>query len=158
MTTRIALFALALTLPLAACESEPEVADTDPMIVETDDAMMEDDMMADDDLMAAPEVTPEGTVQAVTDAGGLLSLAVPAAISNIDGWIAQLSGNADFAPVVADLETLRGQLQADPIDGAAVGATLQSLGAATTGAAGDNASLQTLGEALTAGGNELTGM
>lgn len=153
MMTRIALFALALALPLAACESEPDVP-----VVEPDDTLVVDDMTADTMMTAAPDVTAQGTVDAVTNAGGLLSLAVPAALDNIDGWIAQLEGNADFAPVVTDLQTLRGQLEADPIDGAAVGQTLLSLGSATTGAAGDDTALQTLGTTLTDAGNQLTGM
>ena len=124
MTSRLPLLALVLALPFSACEStpdEPVVEDT--AVVETVDPMPAD-------TMAAPvtDVTAEGTVEAVQAAGGLTSLPGEAAISNIDGWIAQLDGNPDFAPVVEDLQLLRGQLQESPIDGAAVGATLQRLG------------------------------
>ena len=37
MKTRIALFALALALPLAACETEPDVIENDTITVETPD-------------------------------------------------------------------------------------------------------------------------
>lgn len=163
MTSRFPLLALALALPFAACESEPETVETDIVDVETVDPMddpMADPMMDDTamDDMDAPAVTAQGTVDAVTNSGGLTSLPAAAAVDNINGWIAQLEGNPDFAPVVSDLETLRGQLQASPIDGAAVGATLQRLGEATTGAAGGDSALQTLGTTLTEAGNQLSGM
>ncbi len=153
MTSRLPLLALVLALPFSACESTPDEPVVEDMaVVETVDPMPADTMAA-----PATDVTAEGTVEAVQAAGGLTSLPGEAAISNIDGWIAQLDGNPDFAPVVEDLQLLRGQLQESPIDGAAVGATLQRLGEATSAAAGDNASLQTLGSALTEGGNALTG-
>lgn len=153
MTFRFSLLALLLALPFAACESTPDepVVD-DPIVVDTVEPV---DTMPDDTM--APEVTAEGTVEAVQAAGGLTALSAETAVANIDGWIAQLDGNPDFAPVVGDLQMLRGQLQESPIDGASVGATLQRLGEATTAAAGDNASLQALGSALTEGGNALTG-
>lgn len=156
MTSRLPLLALVLALPFAACESTPDepVVD-DTVVVDPVDPI---DPMPDD-TMAAPatDVTAAGTVEAVQAAGGLTSLPGEAAISNIDGWISQLDGNPDFAPVVEDLRLLRGQLQESPLDGAAIGATLQRLGEATSAAAGGDTSLQTLGSALTEGGNALTG-
>lgn len=153
---RFSLFALALLLPLAACETEP-VTDSDVIVDETvvvDEPMM--DPIDPTDPVAA-DVTAQGTVDAVTDAGGLTSLAPGAAVANIDGWIAQLQGNPDFAPVVTDLEMLKTQLTTNPLDGSAIGATLQSLGAATTGAAGGDGALETLGSTLTSAGDQLTG-
>ena len=135
-----------------------ETTDTDVVAVDPIDDPMADDQMADDPMMGdAPDVTAQGTVDAVQQAGGLTDLAPATALQNIDGWIAQLEGNPDFAPVVADLETLRGQLQETPIDGSAVGATLQSLGSATTNAAGGDGALETLGQTLTDAGNMLAG-
>ena len=157
MTTRFPLLLLAFALPFAACESEPEVAETDTTIVETD-PMMDEPMMDDTTMADAPEVTAQATVDAVTDAGGLTNLAPGAAVDNIDAWIARLEGNPDFAPVVADLETLRSQLQAEPLDGASIGATLQRLGEATTTAAAGDGALETLGSTLTDAGNSLAGM
>ena len=162
MTSRLSLFALALSLPLAACADQPDTVDTDTTVVETTDPMMDaDPMMADssmmDDGMMSSDVTAQGTVDAVTNAGGLTSLSLSAANQNIDGWIAQLEGNPDFAPVVTDLQTLKAQLAASPIDGAAVGATLQSLGTATTGAAGGDSALETLGSTLSSAGDQLAG-
>ena len=162
MTSRISLFAFALLLPLAACETEPVDADdvavvtTDPTVVDPVDPVVTDTPPMTDGAMAS-DVTAQGTVDAVTSAGGLTSLSIPAATENIDGWIAQLEGNPDFAPVVTDLRTLKTQLMASPIDGSAVGATLQSLGSATTGAAAGDTSLETLGSTLTSAGNQLAG-
>ena len=155
---RTALLALAVALPLAACADEPadDAVVVDDTVVETDPMM--DDPMMDDTMDATSDVTAQGTVDAVTEAGGLTNLAAGAAIDNIDGWIAQLQANPDFAPVVTDLETLKTQLQASPIDGMAVGETLQRLGEATTGAAGGDSALETLGTTLTEAGNQLTGM
>lgn len=159
--TRLSLFALALALPLAACETEPDTVETttttiepaDPMV----DPMAEDPMMTDSTMTMDSDVTAQGTVDAVTNAGGLTSLPMSAATQNIDGWIAQLEGNPEFAPVVTDLRTLKTQLAATPIDGSAVGATLQSLGSATTAAAAGDAALESLGETLTSAGNQLAG-
>lgn len=164
MTTRLSLLALALLLPLAACETEPDtdVADVtvepaDPMA--TDDMM--DDDMADDPMMDDPamdsDVTAQGTLDAVP-AAGLTAMAPATAVSNIDSWIAQLDG-ATFtnASEIRDgLMTLRTQLQADPIDGNAVGETLTNLGNWTTEAAGGDAALSQLGSALTSAGQGLT--
>jgi hypothetical protein len=160
MSTRLSLFLLlAFAVPFAACESEPEVAETDAVVVDpVDDPMADDPMMDDATMDDAPEVTAQATVDAVTEAGGLTNLAPGAAVDNIDAWIARLEGNADFAPVVEDLETLKSQLQASPIDGAAVGATLQSLGEATTAAAAGDGALETLGTTLTDAGNSLAGL
>lgn len=157
---RLPLFALALVLPLAACESEPAVEDTDVVVTEPamDAPMVDDTAMTSDDTTMAADVTAQGTVDAVTEAGGLTSLAPGAAVANIDGWIAQLRGNPDFAPVVTDLETLKTQLTTDPLNGAAIGATLQSLGTATTAAAGGDSALETLGSTLSSAGDQLTGM
>lgn len=157
---RLPLFALALTLPLAACADPADTVDADDVAVVTTDPVVDpvdpvDPMVGDD--MTAPEVTAEGTVDAVTNAGGLTSLPLGAANDNIDGWIARLEGNPDFAPVVADLQTLKAQLAASPIDGSAVGATLQSLGSATTGAAGGDSALESLGSALSSAGDQLAG-
>ena len=163
MTPRLPLLGLALLLPLAACADEPDTVDTDTTVVETTDPMVVDpvDPMTDgtmmDDTAMASDVTAQGTVDAVTQAGGLTSLSLATANQNIDGWIAQLEGNPDFAPVVTDLRTLKTQLAASPIDGAAVGATLQSLGSATTGAAGGDGALETLGSTLSSAGSQLAG-
>ncbi len=151
---RLSLFALAFLLPLAACETEPDTVEQTDVIIEEPVAMDPVEPMAEP---MATDVTAQGTVDAVTAAGGLTSLAPGAAVSNIDGWIAQLQGNPDFAPVVTDLETLKTQLTSSPLDGSAIGATLQSLGAATTGAAGGDSALETLGSTLTSAGDQLAG-
>ena len=166
MTLRL-LFALAL-LPLAACADadDPVVVDSETDIVTVDpvdDPMMDDTMMDDttmtDPMMddAASDVTAQGTLDAAQAAGGLTSLAPAAAVENIDAWIAKLDGNAAAAPIVEGLQTLKGQLTATPLDGAAIGATLVELGTGTTAAAGGDTSLEQLGEALTSAGNTLQG-
>ena len=156
---RFSLFALALALPLAACADDTDVVDTTDDAVVVTDPVVEDPMMTDDTTMdpMASDVTAQGTVDAVTQAGGLTSLAPAAAVSNIDGWIAQLQGNADFAPVVTDLELLKTQLTATPLDGGAIGSTLQRLGEATTGAANGDSALETLGSTLSSAGDQLAG-
>ena len=110
-----------------------------------------------DDAMADDAVTAQGTLDAVTAAGGLTALAPGAAVSNIDGWIAQLAGNEAFAPTVEGLETLKTQLTTDPLDGAAIGQTLSMLGEQTTAAAGGDGALEQLGSALSAAGAQLSG-
>lgn len=152
MKSYLSLFVLALALPLAACGGD-EAAETPDVDVIEVDPVVEDDPMMDD----APEVTAQGTLDAVQDAGGLTSLAPGAAVANIDGWIAQLEGNADAAPVVENLQTLKTQLTTDPLDGAAIGATLMTLGEQTTAAAGGDTALEQLGAALTSAGETLTG-
>lgn len=142
------LLAGVLALGLSACASdetdldaldvEPDAAVVDPMITEPADPMTDD-----------TSVTAQATVDAVTNAGGLMSLPLAAATANVDSWIAKLDGNAAAAPVVANLRTLHTQLGASPIDGAAVGQTLTTLGEQTTAAAAgtgaQQASLETLG-------------
>ena len=158
--TRLPLFGLALLLPFAACTSEPDTVTTDETVIETTDPVVTPDPMMDDPSMndgTMSDVTAQGTVDAVTNAGGLTSLSVPAATQNIDGWIAQLEGNPDFAPLVEDLRTLKTQLMASPIDGSSVGGTLQRLGSATTGAAGGDSALEALGSTLTSAGDQLAG-
>lgn len=159
------LFLGALVLGLAACQSneaDTVAVQTDPMVTDpmATDPMMTDPMM-DSGAMADTTVTAQSTVDAAEQAGGVTSLPVAAALSNIDGWIARLDGNADAAPVVENLRTLRSQLTASPIDGAAVGRTLTTLGEQTTavaaGAGGERGALERLGSALSQAGRNLTG-
>ena len=150
------LLALAL-LPLAACaDADDTVAtdDVDVVAVEPVTEPMDDPAMADP---MADDVTAQGTLDAVQSAGGLTNMAPTAAVANIDAWIAKLDGMDAAAPVVDGLQTLKGQLTATPLDGAAIGATLVMLGDQTTAAAGDDTSLQQLGQALTSAGNTLQG-
>lgn len=155
MKTLLSVLALALVLPLAACESEP----ADDTLVAEPDAIVTtppaDDMMMADTTAA---VSAQGTLDAVQSAGGLTNLAPSAALSNIDGWISQLEGNADAAPVVENLRTLRSQLQEDPLNGSAIGQTLVTLGEQTTAAAAGDTALEQLGEALTSAGQGLMNM
>lgn len=157
MKSYLPLFALALALPLAGCGDGETVDATDTDVVAVD-PVVEDDPMADDTMMdEAPEVTAQGTLDAVQEAGGLTSLAPGAAVANIDGWIAALDGNEAAAPVVENLQTLKTQLTTDPLDGSAIGATLVALGEQTVAAAGGDAALEQLGSALTSAGQTLTG-
>lgn len=157
MSTRLSLLGLALLLPLAACETEEvEPVETDPVVV--DPVAPTPDPMAADPM--AQEVTVDGTIEAA--GSDLTALAPAAAVDNISGWITQLEG-ADFqnaTEIRQGLMTLRDQLQAEPLDGAAIGATLTDLGTwtAEAGTAAGDASLGTLAGALTQAGQKLTGM
>ena len=155
-----------LAFGLSACADAPD--DVDVAVTTADDRMSADapagDPMTDPTVGAAAtadtSVTAQSTVDAATASGGVTSIPAAAALANINGWIAKLEGNADAAPVVANLRTLRDQLSATPIDGAAVGQTLTELGEQTTAAAagaGDQqASLEALGGALSEAGAALS--
>lgn len=161
--SRLSLFGLALALALTACAPrDQDVTTPQPTPGATTgmppaDGAMTDDPMSDDMDMASG-VTAEATLDAAQSAGGLTSLAPTAAVSNIDAWIAQLDGVPAAAPVVANLRTLKSQLQAPTLDGMAIGMTLSELGEQTTAAAGADASLRQLGQALSQAGSALSGM
>ena len=150
--TRLSLFALALTLSLTACaQREGDVVAPRPAPGTSTGAVPADGTMGDDPMMSddmAPSVTVEGTLDAAQSAGGLTEIAPSAAVSNIDGWIARLEGTPSNAPIVANLRTLRSQLQAPTLDGTAIGQTLAELGEQTTAAAAGDASVRRLGQAL----------
>ena len=161
MSTRLLL--LALALPLAACGNDDAAtmptpvpgttATTDPMAA---DPMAADPMAADP---MASDVTVDGTIAAA--GSDITMMSAPAAIANIDGWIAKLEGE-QFAEMRASLERLKLDLSATPIDNAALGATLTSLGTQTTASAANASSssqegLRTLGGALSAAGSKLSG-
>ena len=155
MTSKYLLLA-ALALPLSACGGD--TADTT-----TVEAPATPDPMAPvPSGTMAGDVTVDGTIAA---AGSDITMMAPAAaIENIDGWIAKF-GDLDFdqkTQIVTGLQTLKTQLQATPLDGAAIGQTLTLLGTETTAAAATASSssqegLRTLGSALTAGGQKLSG-
>lgn len=151
----------ALALPLSACTKEADTVVEAPVVTEpvapsTMDPMATTDPMAPADPMAG-DVTVDGTNAAIgTD---ITALPAAAALSNIDGWIAKLEGD-QFAPVRANLETLKLDLAAQPMDGAKIGATLSMLGEQTTAAAAtasssSQAGLQQLGASLSAAGAKL---
>ena len=153
---------LALALTLAACADTDEV---DPVVVdpaEPDvvavDPMMDDDTMMDDGMMAS-DVTAQGTLDAVP-AGGLTEMPLATATGNIDQWIATLDGATfqNATEIRQGLMTLKDQLQTTPLDGSAIGATLTDLGNWTEAAAGGDASLTQLGQALASAGQNLTSM
>ena len=142
---RFSLVALTLALALTACAPREQTA-------------MEPEPMATQPAGAAGGVTAQATLDAAQNAGGLTSLAPTAAVSNIDSWISRLDGVPAAAPVVANLRTLKSQLQASTLDGMAIGMTLSELGEQTTAAAGGDASLRQLGQALSQAGQALSGM
>ena len=159
----LSLLALALVLPLAACaDAEPDgdevITDDGVMIDDAADDMVVDDPMMDDGMMVN-DVTAQGTLDAVP-AGGLTEMAPATAVANIDSWIAQLDGATfeNSAEIRQGLMTLKDQLQTNPLDGGAIGATLSDLGTWTEAAAGGDASLTQLGQALASAGQNLTSM
>ena len=94
------------------------------------------------------EVSAAGTVEAVTEAGGLLALEPATAVANIEGWIAKLDGVEGGEDVQGMLKTLKDQLTAETIDGSAVAETLTGLSAATAMAGAGDADLEALAGAL----------
>ena len=149
---------LALALPLAACGNDDveTTPTTVPGTTATTDPMTADPMAADP---MASDVTVDGTLAAAGQ--DITMMSVPAATANIDGWIAKLEGER-FAEIRTTLERLKLDLAAQPIDNAALGATLTSLGEQTTASAATAASssqdgLRTLGGALSAAGAKLSG-
>lgn len=103
------------------------------------------------------EVTAAGTVEAVTEAGGLLALEPSTAVANIEGWIAKLDGVEGAAEIQDMLKTLKGQLTAEMIDGAAVSETLKGLSEKTAEAGAGNADLEALAGALEGAAMDLKG-
>ena len=83
--------------------------------------------------LEAPTVL--GTINALGD--GLTNLPFDQALSNIEGWQARLESSDDptLIAIAESLETLKGELQAQPIDQASVGILLIELGGRTEEAA-----------------------
>ena len=161
-TSLFALLCALLALPLAACGNDDAVETTDPVVTDTyDDTAVEDDGMMDDATSAgdvAADVDLAGTIAA---AGSDVTAIEPsAALANINGWINTLDGQTftNATEIRDGLISLKEQLQANPLDGAAIGAILTDLGTWTKASAPDNAEIQTLGDALLAGGAKLTGV
>ena len=107
----------------------------------------------------ASDVTVDGTLAAA--GSDITMMPVTDATANIDGWIAKLEGE-QFAEIRTTLERLKLDLAAQPIDNAALGATLTSLGEQTTASAATASTssqdgLRTLGGALSAAGAKLSG-
>lgn len=145
---------LALALPLAACGND------DAATTETPGS--NPGTMAPAPAPPAPmasDVSVDGTIAAA--GSDITAMPVAAATANIDGWIATLEGER-FAEIRTTLGRLKLDLAAQPIDNAALGATLTSLGEQTTTAAATASSssqdgLRTLGSTLSAAGSRLSG-
>lgn len=150
---RLPLFAFVLAVAACAPAETDVMTEPDAGVMPTDPAPM-----PADPAPTTGAVTAEGTLDAAQSAGGLTNLAPATAVSNIDGWIAQLDGVPSAAPIVANLQTLRAQLQEPSLDGMAIGQTLTTLGEQTTAAAGGDVSLEQLGQALSQAGMMLMGM
>ncbi len=99
--------------------------------------------------------TVEGTVSALE--GGVTSLPLDAALTNIQGWQSTLSGSDD--PAVQTLSSQLGELatalQADSIDAAEISRLMTNLGEGTTAVAGGDAQLESLGNLLQQAGGSL---
>lgn len=153
-----ALLVATLAFGASACTSETEEAtqSTEEAVEESVGEMQNqaEDMAA----QAGSQLT--GTISALQN--GITSMGVDQAVSNIDGWAATMEGNAELSGIHDNLMSLKSELQADEIDGAAVGELLTELGDQTTQAAssasGQMASqIERLGGLLTQAGNQLSG-
>ena len=96
--------------------------------------------------------TLEGTISALE--GGVESMALETAISNIEGWQAALN-EAGYNDIADELGALATALQADPMDVEEVNGLLLGLGAQTTAAA-DNATDEETSSQLARLGSLLT--
>lgn len=148
---------LALALPLAACGND-DAPTTETTGVNPGTATTAPATPAPMDPLAS-DVTVDGTIAAAGQ--DITMMPIADATANIDGWIAKLEGD-QFAEIRTTLERLKLDLAAQPIDNAALGATLSSLGTQTTAAAATASTssqegLRTLGGALSAAGAKLSG-
>jgi len=99
----------------------------------------------------------EATIKALQ--GGLTQLGIAAGVKNIDSWMETLE-KADFngsKTIHEHLGKLKSELQSGTPDGAAITATLKSLGSETTKVAGQvdgeaGQKIKQLGEALSSAG------
>ena len=165
-TNLFALLGALLILPLAACGSDTDVDTVDPIVVDDDAAMVDDDLMddgmMDDDAAMAGDVAADVDLPGTISAAGsdITALAPASALANINGWINTLDGQTftNSTEIRDGLMTLKDQLSTDPLNGGAIGETLTNLGTWTKDSNPDNAEIQTLGDALLAGGTKLTGM
>ena len=105
--------------------------------------------------MSNDNPTVDGTVSALE--GGVTSLPISAAVSNIEGWQTKLEGSDDPAvqALSAQLGELSAALQTQPLDGAEIGRLLTSLGEGTSSVAGGDAQLSSLGSLLKRAGSSL---
>ncbi len=95
---------------------------------------------------------------AKSKAADITTLPVATASGNVDGWIAELRGMDGSDQIVTDLESLKQELAASPIDGAKVSDLLFSLADQTRSLAGENKGLSVLAYLLESGGWRLEGM
>ena len=139
---------LALALLLAACGSEPTASSPGGSDLPDDGDTLPDTAMV-------REVSPESTLDFVS--GDLLAASPSVGIQTLDLWIARLDTvSADgVSELRGDLTTLRNLLQSSPIDGPAVGRTLQSVGEQTVALAEPGTPLATLGQTLRSQGGRL---
>lgn len=149
---------LALALPLAACGND-DAATTETTTTVPEAVPSTTTPSPAPTAPVVSDVTVDGTIAAAGQ--DITMMSVPAAVANIDGWIAKLEGER-FAEIRTTLERLKLDLAAQPIDNAALGATLTSLGEQTTASAATASSssqegLRTLGGALSAAGARLSG-
>jgi len=162
-TSLFALLCALLVLPLAACGNDDATDTVAYDDTATDDGAM-DDGAADDGMMDDADAA--GDIAAAVDLPGTIAAAGSditaldgaAALGNINGWINTLDGQTfpNATEIRDGLISLKEQLETDPLDGAAIGAILTDLGTWTAASAPDNAEIQTLAGALSAGGAQLT--
>ena len=98
------------------------------------------------------------TIEAVAGKmGDITTLPASAAVSNVDGWISELSGMNGTNDLVEDLRSLRSELTASSIDGEKVSDLLFELAEDTSDVANGNKGVKTIAYALEAGAWRLKG-
>ncbi len=146
MIVRVSLL---LALALAGCGPDPSSPDASAPTDRTGgpEALVDTSMVRD--------VSPESTLDLV--AGGLVQASPSVAIQTLDLWVSRLDTvSADGVPALRDdLVQLRDLLQSSPLDGPAIGRTLQSLGDQTGALAEPGTPLSALGRSLRTQGDRL---
>ena len=138
--------ALGALLALAAC-GPPNATDDAPGTARGGDPQ------ARPDTAMVREVSPESTLDFV--AGDLLTASPSVAIQTLDLWMVRLDTVSGAGDVRGDLETLRNLLQSSPLDGPAIGRTMQDLGDGTEALAKPGTALARLAATLRQQGGRL---
>ena len=135
----------------APAEADAPAEATSPVV---DGAVVTEDAGG---LPGSPQFDPMEVLAKATNAGGLLQIPLGLAGEIVDDYTVTLAQYPGSAELVTDLKSLRSELGAETVDGAAVGRLLRSLGERTRAVSEDAGNYAILGKALESAGEELAG-